>query len=210
MPRSKVQSEQIRAESREKILSTARQLFAEKGYEGCNISGIARQAGMSQGNIYWYFSSKKELFKAVLAEGFENLGSVIAEAADRPGTSLEKLDFFLERFNALMKGQGGEEFVAIVITFLARGGVSRLAEFGLSTHEIGSGYQRSLNAIFAQGQQEGTILPDIDPNLLSTFFFSFLNGMMLMYPEEWKSIPDEVIREAVLRLLGIKQNTSSD
>jgi hypothetical protein len=31
--------------------------------------------------------------------------------------------------------------------------------------------------------------------------------MMLMYPEEWKSIPDEVIREAVLRLLGIEQNT---
>lgn len=203
MPRSKIQSEQIRAESREKILSTARRLFAEQGYDGCNVSDIARQAGMSQGNIYWYFSSKEELFKSVLAAGFETLGAVMAEAAARLGTGIEKLDFFLERFNALMQEQGGDEFVTIVITLIAQGGVKRLAELGLSTYQIGAGYHRSLNAIFAQGQAEGTFMPGIDPNLLSTFFFSFINGLMLMYPDEWKDIPHESIRSAVLRLLGV-------
>ncbi|HSN23905.1 MAG TPA: TetR/AcrR family transcriptional regulator [Methylomicrobium sp.] len=206
MPRSKIQSEQIRTESREKILSTAQKLFAERGYDGCNVSDIARQAGMSQGNIYWYFSSKKELFKAVLAEGFEGLGRVMAEAAERPGTSIEKLDFFLDRFNTLMKEQGGEEFVSIIITLLGRGGVGRLEELGLSTHQIGVGYHQSLNAIFAQGQAEGVILPGIDPNLLSTFFFSFINGLMLMYPEEWKDISSELIRGVAFRLLGIEHS----
>jgi hypothetical protein len=62
-----------------------------------------------------------------------------------------------------------------------------------------------LNSIFAQGQAEGVIMPDIDPNLLSTFFFSFINGLMLMYPQEWKDIPYESIRDAVLRLLGADQ-----
>lgn len=205
MPRSKVQSEQIRTESREKILATARKLFAERGYDGCNVSDIARQAGMSQGNIYWYFSSKKELFKAILVEGFAALGTVMAEAAERPGTSIEKLDFFLERFSLLMKEQGGEEFVAIIITLLGRGGVGRLEELGLSTHQIGAGYHQSLNAIFTQGQAEGTILSDINPNLLSTFFFSFINGLMLMYPEEWKDIPSELIHGAVRRLLGVRE-----
>ena len=204
MPRSKVQSEQIRTESREKILSTARKLFAERGYDGCNVSDIARQAGMSQGNIYWYFSSKKELFKAILVEGFADLGTVMAEAAERPGTSIEKLDFFLERFSILMKEQGGEEFVAIIITLLGRGGMRRLEELGLSTHQIGAGYHQSLSTIFTQGQAEGTILSGIDPNVLSTFLFSFINGLMLMYPEEWKDIPSEVIRGAVLRLLGVR------
>jgi hypothetical protein len=127
----------------------------------------------------------------------------MAQAAARPGTALEKLDFFLERFNSLTKEQGGEEFVTIIITLVAQGGVKRFAEFGLSTHQIGSGYHQSLNAIFAQGQAEGTVMPGIDPNLLSTFFFSFVNGLMLMYPDEWKDIPYEVIREAALRLLGI-------
>jgi AcrR family transcriptional regulator len=208
MPRKKEQTDQIRAESREKILATARRLFAEKGYDGCNVSDIAGEAGMSQGNIYWYFPSKKEIYMAVLAEGFEALGAVVAKAASGPGSAVEKLDTFLGNFTTLMKEQGGEEFVSIVVTLIARGGVQRFAEFGLSTHEIGAGYHQSLNAIFAQGQTEGIFMQGMDPNLLSMFFFSFINGLMVMYPDEWKDIPDEVIRQAVLRLLGMNPRES--
>jgi AcrR family transcriptional regulator len=208
MPRNKSKSEQMRTESRQQILATAQRLFAELGYDGCNVSDIASQAGMSQGNIYWYFSSKEELFKAVLAEGFNTLGNAMAEAAARPGTSIEKFDFFLERFNTFMKDEGGDEFSSIVITLLAGGGMRRLEKLGHSTQEIGAGYHHSLNAIFAQGQEEGAITPDIAPNLLSTFFFSFVNGLMIMYPDEWKDIPYEVIREAAVRLLGISAQRS--
>lgn len=204
MPRSKTQSEQIRAESREKIIATARRLFAEQGFDGCSVSDIAQQAGMSQGNIYWYFSSKDELFQAVLMEGFQAIGATMAQAAMSQGSGLEKFDLFLERFIALAKEQGGDEFVIIVITFIAQGGVKRFAEFGISTEQIGSGYHQSLNTIFTQGQAEGLFQPDIDPNLLSTFFFSFVNGLMFMYPQEWKDIPAEIIREALLRLIGGK------
>jgi len=201
MSRNRIQTEQIRAESREKILATARQLFAEQGYDGCCVSDIAHRAGMSQGNIYWYFPSKKDLYRAVLADGFELLGAIMAEAASGTGTAIEKLDFFLRRFIALMKEQGGEAFVAIVMTLLAQGGVARMAELGLSTHQIGASYHQSLNAIFTQGRAEGTLSSGIDPNLLSTFVFSFLNGLMLMYPDEWKEIPEGVIHQAVNRLV---------
>jgi AcrR family transcriptional regulator len=204
MPRRKEQTEQIRAESRQKIVRTARRLFAEKGYDGCNVSDIARAAGMSQGNIYWYFPSKKEVYTAVLGEGFQALGAVMAAAAAGTGSAVEKLDEFLENFMTLMKEDGGDEFVAIVVTLMAQSGVQRMAEFGLSTHQIGAGYHQSLNAIFAQGQSEGVFPSDVDANLLSTFFFSFINGLMLMYPDEWKTIPVEVIRQAVLRLLGAR------
>jgi AcrR family transcriptional regulator len=204
MPRNKQQNEQVKAENRKKILATAQQLFSKHGYDGCNISDIARQAEMSQGNIYWYFASKEEIYQAVLIEGFKALGSVMAEAATLSGTATEKLDYFLKSFGSLMKEQGGDEFVNIVVSLIAQGGVERFAKFGLSTYEIGAGYHQSLNAIFAQGQAEGVFSQDLDPNLLSTFFFSFINGLMLMYPDEWKDIPDEVIRAAILRLLGSK------
>lgn len=203
MPKTKEQTEQIRAESREKIISTARRLFAGKGYDGCNVSDIAREAGMSQGNIYWYFPSKQEIYMAVLGEGFAGLGAVMADAAVGKGSALEKLDAFLGNFFKLVKEQGGEEFVSIVVTLMSQGGIQRMSEFGLSTHQIGAGYHQSLNAIFAQGQTEGVFMPEIDPNLLSTFFFSFINGLMLMYPDVWKEIPEEVIRQAIYRLLGV-------
>lgn len=204
MPRSKTQSEQIRAESRQKILSAARRLFAERGFDGCNVSDIAKQAGMSQGNIYWHFASKDELFRAVLVEGFQAIGATMAQASMSQGSGLEKFNLFLDRFLALSREQGGDDFVIIMITFIAQGGVRRFAEFGISTEQIGAQYHQALNAIFAQGQTEGDFPAGLDPDLLTTFFFSFVNGLMLMYPLQWRNIPVEVIREALLRLLGRK------
>jgi AcrR family transcriptional regulator len=204
MPRNKEQAEQIRAESREKILKTALRLFAEKGYDGCNVSDIARAAGMSQGNIYWYFPSKQEIFKAVLLEGFTSLGTIIADAASDELPAIPKLDIFLSRFYAMMREAEGEDFLNIVISLAARGDLSKIfADYGLSTHQIGAGYHQSLNAILAQGQAEGVVMQGVDPNLLSTFVFSFINGLVMMYPDEWREIPEVVIRQAVQRLLGI-------
>jgi AcrR family transcriptional regulator len=204
MARDKDRNAQIRAESRARILAAAQRLFAERGYNRCSVSDIAQEARMSQGNIYWYFSSKQELFKTILAEGFEALGAVIAEAAARPGTAVEKLDALLEGFDALMQEENGKEFLTIITTLIARGGVHRFGELGLSTGQIGDAYHHSLNAIIAQGQAEGTIMTGIDPDRLTTFYFAFVNGLMLMYPDEWQDIPFALIREAVLRLLGVE------
>ncbi len=204
MPRTKTQTEQIRAESRAKIIGTARRLFAERGFDGCNVSEIAKQAGMSQGNLYWHFPSKDAIFQAVLVEGFQAIGGTMTEAVTSVGSGLEKFNRFLGAFLALTRKEGGDEFVTIMITFLGQAGVGKFAEFGISTEQLGSDYHQSLNAIFAQGQAEGSFLASVDPNLLTTFFFSFVNGLMLMYPRQWRDIPDEVIREALLRLLGGK------
>lgn len=204
MPRTKVQTEQIRTESRAKIIATARRLFAERGFDGCNVSEIAKQAGMSQGNIYWHFPSKEAIFQAVLMEGFQAIGGTMAEAATSEGSGLEKFDRFLEAFLALTREPGGDEFMMIMLTFLGQGVVGKLAEFDISTEQIGADYHQALNAILAQGQAEGSFPASLEPNLLTTFFFSFVNGLMLMYPRQWRDIPDAVIREALLRLLGGK------
>lgn len=202
MPRTKIQTEQIRAESRAKIIAIARRLFAERGFDGCNVSQIAQQSGMSQGNLYWHFPSKEAIFQAVLMEGFEAIGATMSESAVIEASGLEKFDSFLAAFLALSREQGGDEFVMIMLAFLAQGGAGKFTEFGISNEQIGSGYHQALNAIFAQGQTDGSFRADLGPNLLTTFFFSFINGLMLMYPREWREIPDEVIREALLRLLG--------
>jgi hypothetical protein len=46
----------------------------------------------------------------------------------------------------------------------------------------------------------------IDPDLLSLFFFSFMNGLILMYLEEWRNIRTEELHNALMRLLGIGGN----
>lgn len=202
MPRNKEQSEQMREESRQKILATAQRLFAERGYDGCSVADIAREAGMSQGNIYWYFQSKSELLAAVLSEGFHVLGGAFAQAALEAESGAGKLRRFLDRFDALMRDTGGQEFITIVMSLIAQGGVQRFADLGLSTRDIGASYHSSLDAIISQAQQEGAVMQGVEPGILSAFLFAFINGLVMMYPDEWREIPPDQVRYAVLRLLG--------
>lgn len=53
----------------QELTDAALALFVEKGYAGTRLDEIAARAGVSKGTLYLYFSSKEELFKAVVREG---------------------------------------------------------------------------------------------------------------------------------------------
>ncbi len=50
------------------ILEAALQLFVEKGFSATKMEDIARQAGVTKGTPYLYFSNKQEIFKAVVRD----------------------------------------------------------------------------------------------------------------------------------------------
>jgi TetR/AcrR family transcriptional regulator len=52
--------------TRERILSVALKLFAERGHDGTTISEVARQAEMPQPLLHYYFDSKTALWKAAI------------------------------------------------------------------------------------------------------------------------------------------------
>jgi AcrR family transcriptional regulator len=199
MPRSKELSAQMRAQSRAQILTAARKLFADRGYFACRVSDIAREADMSQGNIYWYFSSKEEVLKAVLAEGFEKVGAVLQQAESQSGSGLDKLADAVDHYLDL--GRESVDFFTIFTSLLAHGGIQYLKDLGFDTAQIGQGYHQRLSAIIAQAQAEGSIV-DGDPDLLARFFFAFFNGLIATYGDDWEDLPPQRIRDAVLRMLG--------
>ena len=53
---------------RQRILESARRCFGQQGYAGATVAVIAEQAGVSNGLLYQFFSSKKDLFEVVLKE----------------------------------------------------------------------------------------------------------------------------------------------
>src|ERR1700744_2821852 len=57
-----------RDERRETILQIAHAAFLEDGYAATSMSSIAAKVGGSKATLYNYFSSKEELFAAVIAE----------------------------------------------------------------------------------------------------------------------------------------------
>ncbi len=50
------------------LLAAALELFVEKGFAATRVEEVAQRAGVSKGTLFLYFSSKEELFKAVVRE----------------------------------------------------------------------------------------------------------------------------------------------
>ncbi len=50
------------------LLQAALELFVEKGFAATKVEEVAKRAGVSKGTLFLYFSSKEELFKAVVRE----------------------------------------------------------------------------------------------------------------------------------------------
>ncbi|MDH0733491.1 TetR/AcrR family transcriptional regulator [Pseudomonas sichuanensis] len=59
---------EIRRRNIDKILQAAEQVFAAKGYGATSMGDIAEQAQLPRSNLHYYFSTKDELYRAVLQD----------------------------------------------------------------------------------------------------------------------------------------------
>jgi AcrR family transcriptional regulator len=211
MPRSKELSQQMRAQSRSRILNEARRIFAEKGFFNCKMSEIAQAADMSQGNVYWYFDSKEHLLQSILSEGFEAHEEMVSQVAALPLPEKGRLLELIERSIDLYSQQNA--FTTILLSLMAHGGTPFIEELGFDMSKIGMQYHRHLGKIFTEARTD-RIVADLDLNTLIMFFYAFFNGLIITYGEQWAQIPRSVLRESILRLLGSEtgsanQDTSS-
>ena len=76
--------EQKRIERTRQILNGALKVFAEQGFSGATMDAVAGAAGITKPTLYQYFSSKQDLFKAMMAaERDDMLVSFGDPSADR-------------------------------------------------------------------------------------------------------------------------------
>ena len=80
-----------KAFNRDRILTAAKEVFAEKGLEGASIRGIAKACGYTPGAIYFYFESKEEIYAAMLTDVLERMVQAMRNARDKAGKPEDKV-----------------------------------------------------------------------------------------------------------------------
>ncbi|HEY8512817.1 MAG TPA: TetR/AcrR family transcriptional regulator [Cyclobacteriaceae bacterium] len=91
-PRTEAQNREIRQESMQKIMDAASRLIAQKGYEATSIAEIAREAGVSKGLLYNYFSSKQDLLEKMVLGAMSEADNVMGRLIDDdPRRTLENM-----------------------------------------------------------------------------------------------------------------------
>lgn len=83
---------QARSEAtRQKIIDSAVDLFAEIGYAATGLGDIIERAGLTKGALYYHFDSKESLATAIIEEGGANLLSAFRSIAESSAPALESI-----------------------------------------------------------------------------------------------------------------------
>ena len=92
-----------KVETRRDILGAAYRVFAEKGYAQATVDDVATACGVSKGAIYHHFSSKEDLFRALLDDHrheLEGMRAAIDRATTFPGLLRGVIDVWLEHYRS--------------------------------------------------------------------------------------------------------------
>jgi AcrR family transcriptional regulator len=70
-----------KAETRERVLAAARDLFDEVGYEAATIRAVAQRAGVAVGSVFTSFTGKAELLSQVMQDRLQALYAELEQVA---------------------------------------------------------------------------------------------------------------------------------
>src|SRR5436190_21946166 len=83
------------------ILDAALEIFHERGYEETTMRAIAKRAGVSLGNAYYYFSSKEHLIQAFYHRTHEQHLAALADGP-KPASLKARLHSLIELKNSTL------------------------------------------------------------------------------------------------------------
>jgi AcrR family transcriptional regulator len=90
----------------EQLVAAAERRVRRGGYEALSVAALARELGLAQNAVYWYFPSKDHLFVAVLER---MLRDIALRKSSRSSDPLQRVLWFTDQFAPLSKLQGAME-----------------------------------------------------------------------------------------------------
>jgi len=96
-----------RAETRARLLTAARELFAEQGVGATRTGEITERADVAAGSLYNHFADKDEIVEALLAEIAEEQGALVDELTARIEDPAAVVSFAHRHFVRLARSDPG-------------------------------------------------------------------------------------------------------
>lgn len=180
------------AETRDRLMRAAAEVFAERGYDGTRVVDIAAAAGVSNGALYAHFASKAELLVCALrAHGGRVLEGLLAADPGRPVA-----DLLVQVGTCLPHRRDPREYLVVEALIAAR----RDGEVAGPAREYMSERADWLAGLMQAGQAGGELDAALSPRALAHFCLLLAMGSALLTPDmhsvddrEWAPLLTRVV-----------------
>jgi TetR/AcrR family transcriptional regulator, fatty acid metabolism regulator protein len=153
------------AERRKTILRAAVEVFSRKGYHGCRIADVAREAGVAYGLVYHYFKNKDELLESVFTSGWAGFLARVQAEISRDAHLDSRIKAVVQvAFEAYRRDPRGVKVLILEVGRSPAGGaVNRGSAF---TQVVALAAE-----MFREAQARGELPSHLDPTLCATMLF---------------------------------------
>jgi AcrR family transcriptional regulator len=137
--------------TRQKLLASARELFAARGYHATTTALLAQRTDIAEGTIYRHFAGKDALYSAVCRGVWERFETLATEPPSTPESARTRLAATARRFIAeAAKSPSAVRLQDRPVESSALDEPARRAQERLG---------EAINQLIAAGKQEGTVRP---------------------------------------------------
>ena len=183
--------------TRNEILTTAAQIFSQKGYHGTSMQDIALSVNLQKGSLYHHVSSKQEILFELLNRGLDLLTTRVEGAIEGHGPPDERLH---KAICAYMSTLTDYQELASVLLFEYRSLEPDYFERHIPRRDRFEGIWRDL---IQEGIDEGVFACD-HPSLSARALLGILNWTVTWFRADGLMTADEIAEQlANLFLMGL-------
>jgi AcrR family transcriptional regulator len=164
------------------IIEAATELFAQDGYRGTGLAGIAAQVGVTQAGLLHHFGSKEKLLEAVIRHRSEQDHGLIEEIIGEGGLQIFDRVHLLAEHNAKRAGLSQLFTVLVAENLLPEHPAHDF--FRERYREQRAAVTRALEV----GRKRGEIRKGVDLHAVSARLLAALDGLQT----QWLLDPDQV------------------
>lgn len=197
MPKSSQRCQEIREETRAKILHDSMLYFARNGFAGTKISDLAKHIGIGQGTLYVYFESKEELFQEIFQ--LTNNTKDIRELKLLTKLPLSAKKKIQKLSNTNMTKLMQDEVYAAKVALNTQMMFEK-KDFTSSETTYQSEMYRLTEEMVVQGQKEGSVVEGVPMKLVDYYWgVVYLYALKKLFTTEYEMISEEDLSRILLK-----------
>lgn len=183
-----------REDKRNAVLSTAAQMFNERGFHATSLDDIAAQLKVTKPTLYYYVKNKDDILLACVRQGLQMMVDGIEASRRSGGSAIDQLRTCMTVYGHIVTQPFGMCLIRV-------GDQEVPLDSRMELRRVKSLIDHEFRRLVTAGIAEGSLLP-CDPKLTAFTIAGGLSWIGRWYRPDGDVAGEDIVRQSVTTLLG--------